>query len=86
MTKTQKLADTFKMLADPTRLALIAALKGGPRTVTYLCRKLRVPQPTASHHLGLLRRAGIVKTERDGKFVWYSLVPAALGKAAAFIG
>jgi DNA-binding transcriptional ArsR family regulator len=42
-------------------------------TVTELYVKLRLEQSVASQHLAILRRAGIVKTTREGKFIWYSI-------------
>ena len=42
-------------------------------TVTQLLIKLRLEQSVASQHLGILRKAGIVSTERDGKFIFYSI-------------
>lgn len=42
-------------------------------TVTEIYVKLRLEQSVASQHLAILRRAGVVKTERDGKFIYYSL-------------
>ena len=65
-------AVTFKMLADPVRLALMCALEKGEKSVTDLCQLLKVAQPTCSHHLGILRMAGMVKTRRAGKSVIYS--------------
>ncbi len=63
----------LRMLADPTRLRLLGALKDGERNVSTLCRQLDLSQPTVSHHLGLLRSAGLVANLRDGKRVFYSL-------------
>lgn len=63
----------FKMLGDSTRLRLIVELFHGDQNVTQLCRKLKAAQPTASHHLGLLRMAGIVTTRRSGKEIFYSI-------------
>jgi DNA-binding transcriptional ArsR family regulator len=45
----------------------------GRITVTELYVKLRLEQSVASQHLAILRRAGIVKTTREGKFIWYSV-------------
>lgn len=63
----------LKMLGDPTRLKLILELFGGERNVTFLCRKIRLAQPTVSHHLGLLRLSGIVSTRRSGKEIFYAI-------------
>lgn len=45
----------------------------GEMHVTELCKNLRLPQPTVSHHLGLLRMHGLVRNRRNGKQVFYSI-------------
>ncbi len=62
----------LRTLSDPTRLRLLGVLQRGEHNVTDLCRELRLPQPTVSHHLGLLRSAGLVANRREGKQVYYS--------------
>jgi DNA-binding transcriptional ArsR family regulator len=47
-------------------------LADGERNVTNLCEALKLPQPTVSHHLGLLRMSNIIGNRRDGKQVFYS--------------
>lgn len=70
------LSQLFRVLSDETRLKLLATLQtDGEQHVTRLCRKLRSPQPTISHHLGLLRIHGLVRGRRSGKQVYYSLDP-----------
>ncbi|KKL67079.1 hypothetical protein LCGC14_2138560, partial [marine sediment metagenome] len=55
----QSLSKLFRVLSDQTRLKLVVILgEMGERHVTDLCKKLRLPQPTVSHHLGLLRAHG----------------------------
>ena len=66
-------ARTLRTLSDPTRLRLLGLLQDGEQNVTALRRKLGLPQPTVSHHLALLRSAGLVANRRDGKQVFYSL-------------
>ena len=66
-------AQVCQGLADPKRILLLYALSGGPQRVTDLAREINVPQPTASHHLKILRERGLVLTERDGTAVYYSL-------------
>lgn len=63
----------LRTLSDPTRLRLLAVLQSGEFSVTALCDKLRLAQPTVSHHLGRLRSARLVAHRRDGKQVFYSL-------------
>jgi ArsR family transcriptional regulator len=71
--QVQRLALLFRMLADPTRLRIVAALGQGELNVKQLCRKLRASQPGVSRHLGLLRMSCIVTARRDGREVFYSM-------------
>lgn len=61
------------LLSHETRLHLVLALAQGPATVTELCTLLGLGQSNASHHLALLRTAGLVADRRDGQFVVYQL-------------
>ena len=71
----------FRAFADPTRLRLLGLLDlarrepalGGELCVCDLIAAVRVPQPTASRHLGYLRRLGLVKARRDGAWSYYRL-------------
>ena len=69
----EQLASLFRLLSDRTRLHLRMLLSDGERNVTSLCETLRLPQPTVSHHLGLLRMSNVIANRRDGKQVFYSL-------------
>ena len=66
-------ADLFNLLSDPTRLRLVLLLAVGERNVSSLCEELEMPQPTVSHHLGLLRQNRLIVGKRTGKQVIYSL-------------
>ena len=66
-------AAKLKVLADPTRLAVLEALMAGPMQVGALQKLVGVEQSLLSHHLQTLRKAGLVDTERDGKAVLYRL-------------
>lgn len=68
-------AAKLKVLADPTRLAVLEALIEGPKHVGTLMELLKVEQSLLSHHLQTLREAGLVEAERDGKAVLYRLAP-----------
>jgi DNA-binding transcriptional ArsR family regulator len=57
----------------------------GKITVTDIYVKLRLEQSVASQHLAILRKAGFVKTERDGKFIYYKVNPARLEDLNKFI-
>src|SRR3954465_14552894 len=69
----EQLAALFRLLSDRTRLNLLMLLSDGEKNVTSLCETLRLPQPTVSHHLGLLRMSNVIGNRRDGKQVFYSL-------------
>ena len=69
-------------LADPTRLRLLVTLAGGELSVGELCRQAGRPQSSVSQHLGVLRRAGILRTRRGGKSIYYSLATGAAGPGA----
>jgi ArsR family transcriptional regulator len=68
-------ARRLKALADPERLRIIRCLKTGPKNVSELADSLGRELVNVSHHLGVLRHAGLVSDERRGKFVVYSLHP-----------
>ena len=79
----RSLSTLFGVLSDETRLRLIVTLRErGELHVSELCRLLRLPQPTVSHHLGLLRIHGLVRNRRNGKQVFYSVDPARYNKAS----
>ena len=68
------LVQVFKLLSDETRLRILLYLTGeGELHVTALCEKLQQSQPAVSHHLALLRVAGLIEARRDGKHNFYSI-------------
>jgi ArsR family transcriptional regulator len=80
-TEASGLAHAFKALSDPVRLrllSLIAARAGGEVCVCDLTDAFTLTGPTISHHLRVLREAGLVDCERRGTWVYYWVVPAAL--------
>jgi ArsR family transcriptional regulator, arsenate/arsenite/antimonite-responsive transcriptional repressor len=82
------LAQVFKALGDPVRLrlvSLIGAHQGGEVCVCELATAFDLTQPTISHHLKVLREAGIIDSERRGTWVYYWLVPAVLERMAALL-
>lgn len=77
------LARGYRALADPARLLLLATLAahdGGTACVCDLSVPLDLSQPTISHHLKVLREAGLVASERRGTWVHYRLVPEVLAE------
>ncbi|REE99986.1 ArsR/SmtB family transcription factor [Thermomonospora umbrina] len=83
-----ELAAVFKALADPVRLRLlnlIASAAGGEACVCDLTGPFEVSAPTISHHLKVLRQAGLIKGERRGTWVYYRLVPEALTRMSGLL-
>ncbi|WOC33196.1 MULTISPECIES: ArsR/SmtB family transcription factor [Caproicibacterium] len=69
--KLEKRAELLKALANPVRLRILRELCVNKTNVTALCTKLQIPQPTISHHLLILKNAGIVNGERCGAQITY---------------
>ncbi|TDC04539.1 transcriptional regulator [Streptomyces sp. 8K308] len=83
-----ELSRMFKALSDPVRLrllSLIASHEGGEACVCDLTGPFDVSQPTISHHLRILREAGLVGSERRGTWVYYWVLPAALTRLSALL-
>lgn len=83
------LAPAFKALGDPVRLrllSLIASRAEGEVCVCDLTGAFDVTGPTISHHLRVLREAGLIDCERRGTWVYYWPVPGALDRLAAVLG
>lgn len=81
-TAAADVARGFKALGDPVRLrllSLIAARAGGEVCVCDLTDAFEVTGPTISHHLKVLREAGLIGCERRGTWVYYRIIPGALG-------
>lgn len=81
----ERLAATFKALADPTRvklLSLIAGSAGGEACVCDLTAPVALSQPTVSHHMKLLVDAGLVSREQRGKWVYYRVERDTLDQVA----
>lgn len=72
------IAQRFRALGDPTRLALLPAMFEGERTVQDLCALTGTSQANASKHLGLLLEQGLVARRRDGVFTRYRIADPTL--------
>jgi ArsR family transcriptional regulator len=79
------LADLLKSVADETRLAILTMLHDGEMCVCEIMEFLSVSQPAVSHHLRILRQAGLINDRRQGKWIFYSLDPEALESAATLL-
>ncbi len=69
----EKTARVFHALSDPTRLNLVALLRGGERCVCELTEALEAGQSRLSFHLKTLKDAGLVLDRREGRWVYYRL-------------
>ncbi len=74
--------ELFAALSDPTRLRLLSLLRGGEICVCDLFGALSIPQPTASRHLAILRRAGLVRVRKQGLWCYYALAEPQSGLQA----
>ena len=79
------IARSFHAFADPTRLQIIELLLSGERCVCELTDSLRAAQSRLSFHLKVLREAGLVSDRRDGRWVYYTLLPDAVEEMAEYL-
>jgi ArsR family transcriptional regulator len=68
----------FRALGDETRLRILECLVAGERAVSELQHEVDVGQSLMSHHLRILREAGIVADRREGRWIYYGIVEPAL--------
>jgi ArsR family transcriptional regulator, arsenate/arsenite/antimonite-responsive transcriptional repressor len=82
-----QLAAQFRALADPTRVAIINSLSAADEVcVCNLTEAFDLSQPTISHHLKVLREAGLVESTRRGTWAYYRLVPESIDALRAALG
>ena len=84
--ESESLAARFKALADPTRVAIVNRLAVGECCVCDLNGVFDLSQPTISHHLKVLRDAGLVESSRRGTWAYYRLVPNAVRELRQTLG
>jgi ArsR family transcriptional regulator len=80
-----ELSRSFKAIGDPVRLRLLSLIATHPGAEACVCDLTEVfdlTGPTISHHLKVLREAGLISGERRGTWVYYRVLPAALGRLA----
>ncbi len=82
-----RMAEVAKALADPVRVQLVDVLRkhAGKVCVCELVPLFDLSQPTVSHHLKVLREAGIVGSERQGLWAYYYVIPDALEELSAWL-
>lgn len=82
-----ELAARFRALADPTRVAIVNRLAGAEEVcVCHLTGAFELSQPTISHHLRILREAGLVEASRRGTWAYYRLVPETVDALRTALG
>jgi ArsR family transcriptional regulator, arsenate/arsenite/antimonite-responsive transcriptional repressor len=78
--------EALRALAHPARLEIVAHIAGrGPLCVCHLHEDLAYTQPTLSKHLSVLRKAGLVESRRDGRWVYYTVGEAALDAVHGYL-
>jgi ArsR family transcriptional regulator, arsenate/arsenite/antimonite-responsive transcriptional repressor len=85
--RAERMATLAKAIADPVRLQLVDVLRkhAGEVCVCELVPLFELSQPTISHHLKVLRDAGVVDSERRGLWAYYYVVPEALDELAGWL-
>ena len=85
--RAERMAQIAKALADPVRLQLVDVLRkhAGKVCVCELVPLFDLSQPTVSHHLKVLRDAGLVASERRGLWAYYYVLPDALEELSAWL-
>ena len=67
------LQDTMKALSDPTRRRILELLKKGPMPAGELGKEFDMTGATMSHHLSILKKAGLVQDQKKGTFIYYEI-------------
>ena len=83
MSATQQ--SVFRALADPTRRAILKRLQHGSETAGEIADAFTISKPSLSHHFNTLKTAGLVRTERRGQHIVYSLNATVLQEATAML-
>ena len=65
--------DVFRALADPTRREILRLLGEGDKTAGEIAERFDMTFPSVSHHLAVLKKAGLVTDEREGQYIRYPL-------------
>jgi ArsR family transcriptional regulator, nickel/cobalt-responsive transcriptional repressor len=73
--ESDRCARVLKAMADRERLKIVQCLREGPKNVGEIAERLGAEVVNVSHHLGVLRQAGLVLDQRQGRFIVYRLHP-----------
>ena len=77
--------ETFKALSDPTRREILHLLRDGAKTAGEIGSHFDMTGATVSHHLSVLREAGLICDDRRGKYIYYELNLSVLDEIAGWI-
>lgn len=80
-----KFQETFKALSDPTRRDIISLLQDGPLQVQQIVDHFSTSNATISHHLSILKKAGLILDEKQGKYIYYELNTSVLDEIIGWI-
>ncbi len=75
----------FKALNDPTRRQMLDLLRGGDLTAGEIADRFDMTKPSISHHLDLLRQAGLVESTKQGQFITYTLNTSVLDELLGWL-
>ena len=77
--------ETFKALGDPTRREILRLLRDGAKTAGEIGSRFDMTGATISHHLSVLREAGLISDDRRGKYIYYELNLSVLDEISGWI-
>ena len=77
--------ETFKALGDPTRREILRLLRDGARTAGEIGSHFNMTGATISHHLSVLREAGLISDDKRGKYIYYELNLSVLDEITGWI-
>ena len=86
--EAEDLARAFKALGDPVRLRLLSLIASAPEGEVCVCELIgpfEVAGPTISHHLKVLRQAGLIAGDRRGTWIYYRIEPEALAQLSTLL-
>ena len=80
------LQETIKALADPTRRRILELLKKGPLSAGELGKEFDMTGATMSHHLSILKKAGLVQDNKKGTFIYYEINTSVMEDLLSWVG
>ena len=76
----------FKALNDTTRRKILELLKNGDLTAGEIANRFMISKPSISHHLDLLKQAGLVESMKEGQYIYYSLNTTVMDEIVKWFG